>query len=66
MTSLAFDRTMTVQTGDLQQLANGAGAYAKVNTDIVEVKPGASVTVDVVDHAVGDGRHGRQRHALPR
>ena len=47
-TSLAFDRAMTVQTGDLQQLANGAGAYAKVNTDIVEVKPGASATVDVV------------------
>jgi hypothetical protein len=46
-TSLAFDRAMTVQTGDLQQLANGAGAYAKVNLDIVEVKPGASVTVDV-------------------
>jgi hypothetical protein len=48
VTSLAFDRRMTVQTGDLQQLANGAGAYAKVNRDIVEVKPGASVTVDVV------------------
>ncbi len=47
VTSLAFDRAMTVQTGDLQQLANGAGAYAKVNPDIVEVKPGASVTVDV-------------------
>ena len=47
VTSLAFDRAMTVQTGDLQQLANGAGAYAKVNMDIVEVKPGASITVDV-------------------
>ncbi len=47
VTSLAFDQTMTVQTGDLQQLANGAGAYAKVNRDIVEVDPGASVTVDV-------------------
>jgi hypothetical protein len=47
VTCLAFDRAMTVQTGDLQQLANGAGAYAKVNPDIVEVKPGASVTVDV-------------------
>ena len=43
-----FDRAMTVQTGDLQQLANGAGAYAKVNTDIVELKPGGSATVDVV------------------
>ena len=32
VTSLAFDQTMTVQTGDLQQLANGAGAYAKVNS----------------------------------
>jgi Subtilase family/Peptidase inhibitor I9 len=48
VTSLAFDRAMTMQTGDLQQLANGAGAYAKVNLDIVEVKPGASVTVDAV------------------
>ena len=47
VTSLAFDRAMTVQTGDLQQLANGAGAYAKVNLNIVEVKPGASVTLDV-------------------
>ena len=47
VTSLAFDRAMTVQTGDLQQLTNGAGAYTKVSTDIVELKPGASVTVDV-------------------
>ena len=46
-TSLAFDRSMTVQTGDLQQLANGAGAYAKASADIVEVDPGASATVDV-------------------
>jgi len=47
VTSLAFDRAMSVQTGDLQQLANGAGAYTKVSMDIVELKPGASVTVDV-------------------
>jgi hypothetical protein len=47
VTSLAFDRAMSVQTGDLQQLANGAAAFGKVSTGIVEVKPGASVTVDV-------------------
>jgi hypothetical protein len=47
VTSLAFDRAMTVQTGDLQQLANGAGAYVKVAADIVEIDPGASATVDV-------------------
>lgn len=45
--SRAFDRAMTVQTGDLQQLANGAGAYTKASMDIVEVDPGASATVDV-------------------
>jgi hypothetical protein len=47
VTSLAFDRAMSVQTGDLQQLTNGAGAYTKVSIDIVELKPGASVTVNV-------------------
>ena len=47
VTSLAFDRAMSVQTGDLQQLANGPGAYSKVSMNIVELKPGASVTVDV-------------------
>ena len=46
-TSLAFDRAMSVQTGDLQQLTNGAGAYTKVSMDFVELKPGASVTVTV-------------------
>jgi hypothetical protein len=46
-TGLAFDRAMTAQTGDLQQLANGASAYAKVRTGVVEVEPGASATVDV-------------------
>ncbi len=48
VTGLAFDRTMTVQTGDLQQLANGPGAYTKVRADVVQLKPGASVTVNVV------------------
>jgi hypothetical protein len=47
VTGLAFDRTMSVQTGDLQQLTNGAGAYTKVSMNIVELKPGASVHVDV-------------------
>ena len=47
VTGLAFDRTMSVQTGDLQQLTNGAGAYTKVSMNIVELKPGASVNVDV-------------------
>jgi hypothetical protein len=48
VTSLAFDKTMTVATGDLQQLANGAGAFTKVEANIVELAPGASVTVNVV------------------
>jgi hypothetical protein len=52
-TSLAFDKTMGVQTGDLQQLANGAGAYTKVSADIVEVGPGASITVDVTVKPTG-------------
>jgi hypothetical protein len=42
-----------VQTGDLQQLANGAGAFTKVNADIVEVNPGASITVDVTIKPTG-------------
>jgi len=45
--SRAFDSAMTVATGDLMQLANGAGAFTKVAADLVEVAPGASVTVDV-------------------
>jgi hypothetical protein len=52
-TSLAFDKAMGVQTGDLQQLANGAGAYTKVSADIVEVGPGASITVDVTIKPTG-------------
>jgi hypothetical protein len=48
VTALAFDKSMSVQTGDLQQLTNGAGAYTKVSTDTVEVDPGATVTVNVV------------------
>jgi hypothetical protein len=48
VTSLAFDQAMTAQTGDLQQLASGAGAYTKARMDVVEVKPGAKVTVHVV------------------
>jgi hypothetical protein len=52
-TSLAFDKAMGVQTGDLQQLANGAGAYTKVSADIVEVNPGASITVNVIIKPTG-------------
>jgi Subtilase family/Peptidase inhibitor I9 len=48
VTSLAFDRTMTAATGDLQQLTNGSGVYAKVLAHHVELAPGASVTVHVV------------------
>jgi Subtilase family len=48
VTGLAFDKTMTVPTGDLQQLANGAGASGKVGKGIVELAPGASSTVNVV------------------
>jgi Subtilase family/Peptidase inhibitor I9 len=47
-TSLAFDHAMSVQTGDLQQLASGAGAFTKVQADVVELAPGASITVNVV------------------
>jgi hypothetical protein len=44
----AFDSAMTVSTGDLQQEALGAGAFKKVGANIVEIAPGASVTVNVV------------------
>jgi hypothetical protein len=46
-TALAFDRSMAVDTGDLQQLANGAGAYTKVSAHAVEIGPGGSATVYV-------------------
>ena len=48
VTSRAFDKTVTVATGDLQQLALGAGAFTKVVANIVELAPGASITVNVV------------------
>jgi hypothetical protein len=48
VTSLAFDKTMTPATGDLQQVALGAGAFVTVSKDIVELAPGASATVNVV------------------
>jgi hypothetical protein len=48
VTSLAFDKTITVATGDLQQLALGAGAFTKIQTGIVELAPGATATVNVV------------------
>ena len=48
VSSLAFDQTMTVATGDLQRLANGAGAYTKVSEDVVQLNPGATATVNVV------------------
>ena len=44
----AFDKTVTPATGDLQQLALGAGAFTKVVANIVELAPGASITVNVV------------------
>ena len=66
VTSLAFDRAMTVQTGDLQQLANGAGAYTKVERGHRRAQPGRLGHRQRDDHAVGHGRHRRQRHALPR
>jgi hypothetical protein len=50
---LAFDKTMTPATGDLQQLALGAAAFTKVDADIVEVAPGASITVNVVVKPAG-------------
>ena len=49
VTTRAFDKTVTVATGDLQQFALGTGGEAtKVGADIVELTPGASVTVNVV------------------
>jgi len=53
VTGRAFDKTMNVSTGDLQQLALGAGAFTKVDADIVELAPGASMTVDVVIKPAG-------------
>jgi hypothetical protein len=47
-TGLAFDKAMSVQTGDLQQLSGGPGAWTKVSNDAVELSPGASMTVNVV------------------
>ena len=44
----AFDPNMIPATGDLQQLALGAAAFTKVSKDIVELAPGASVTVNVL------------------
>ncbi len=44
----AFDRAMTPSTGDLQEVALGAAAFSKVSKDLVELAPGASVTVNVV------------------
>ncbi len=48
VTGLAFDKTMTPSTGDLQELALSATVFTKVDADIVELAPGASVTVNVV------------------
>jgi hypothetical protein len=48
VTGLAFDRAMSVGTGDLQQLANGPGAFTKVSEDVVQLNPGATGTVSVV------------------
>jgi Subtilase family len=45
--SRAFDSAMTVGTGDLMQAAKGAGAVTKVADNLVEVAPGASITVNV-------------------
>jgi hypothetical protein len=47
VTSLAFDTTMTPSTGDLQELALSATVLTKVQADIVELAPGASITVNV-------------------
>ena len=66
VTSLAFDRAMSVATGDLQQLANGPGAYTKVSEDVVQLSPGATATVNVVIKPSGTPRRRRQRHPLPR
>jgi hypothetical protein len=48
VTGLAFDRAMAVATGDLQQLANGPGAFTKVSGNVVQLNPGATGTVNVV------------------
>lgn len=53
VTTRAFDQTITPATGDLQQLALGAGAFAKVEANVVEVPAGASVTVNVVIKPAG-------------
>jgi hypothetical protein len=48
VTGLAFDKTMTPSTGDLQELALSATVLTKVDKNIVELAPGASTTVNVV------------------
>jgi hypothetical protein len=51
--SRAFDPAMTVATGDLMQAAEDATAFATVSADLVEVAPGASVTVNVTIKPAG-------------
>jgi len=47
VTTNAFDSSVTVSTGDLQQEALGAGAFAKLSANIVELAPGATKVVFV-------------------
>ncbi|MGD0702530.1 MAG: hypothetical protein ABSA02_21945 [Trebonia sp.] len=53
VTTNAFDTTMTPSTGDLQQEALGAGAFAKVAANIIEVPAGGTATVDVTIKPTG-------------
>jgi Subtilase family len=51
--SHTFDAAMGVQTGDLMQLAKGAGAFTSVEANLVELQPGQSATVRVTVKPAG-------------
>jgi hypothetical protein len=52
-TTAAFDPTVSVSTGDLEQLAQGVSAGNKAVKNAVELKPGRSATVTVTFRPAG-------------
>ncbi|HEY1818530.1 MAG TPA: S8 family serine peptidase [Trebonia sp.] len=56
-TTAGFDRTVTVATGDLEQLALAADAGNTGLSNAVEIQPGHSVTVNVTFRAAGQAGH---------
>jgi hypothetical protein len=53
VTAAGFDRTVTVATGDLEQLALGPAAGSAGIGHAVEIQPGKSATVNVTFRAAG-------------